>query len=255
MLPGPLDRPGLPGRSAGPRDVRSVTAVSIVREHRVVDPTVRLLGVPAIERGGQLVPSAVSRQHLAGLLFSEADDPLGALRWTLAELRRSLGVAGSLHGDPVTVGLDGASIDVVSLMGGDHDELLGLRGELLEGLHVEGCPAFESWLVVERYRVSAEIEARLRQAAMGLLVGGRAEQALAFASQADGRNLLDEGNHELLVRCLAAVGDDAGALRQVAVCEEVLGRELGVEASPVLRLPPAAPTDPGWSRSVGDPRS
>jgi tetratricopeptide (TPR) repeat protein len=35
-------------------------------------------------------------------------------------------------------------------------------------------------------------------------------------------NLLEEGNHELLVRSLAAAGDRAAALRQVAVCEDTL---------------------------------
>ena len=32
-----------------------------------------------------------SRERLATLLFPEADDPLGALRWTLSEVRRRLG--------------------------------------------------------------------------------------------------------------------------------------------------------------------
>ena len=32
-----------------------------------------------------------SREALAALLFPEADDPLGTLRWTLSALRRSLG--------------------------------------------------------------------------------------------------------------------------------------------------------------------
>ena len=34
-----------------------------------------------------------SREHLAELLFAGADDPLGSLRWNLAELRRALGPA------------------------------------------------------------------------------------------------------------------------------------------------------------------
>ena len=32
-----------------------------------------------------------SREHLAELLFTGADDPLGSLRWNLAELRRGIG--------------------------------------------------------------------------------------------------------------------------------------------------------------------
>ncbi|GFJ85891.1 AfsR/SARP family transcriptional regulator [Phytohabitans houttuyneae] len=70
---------------------------------------VRLLGPPSIDVDGSparsprgrkawallsyllLAERPPSRRHLAELLFADADDPLGALRWTLAELRRSLG--------------------------------------------------------------------------------------------------------------------------------------------------------------------
>jgi hypothetical protein len=88
---------------------------------------------------------------------------------------------------------------------------------------------------VERHRIAAVVEARLRHAALGLLAGGRAGAAVAYASRAVARNPLEEGNHELLVRCLAAAGDRPAALRQVAVCEDTLRRELGVEPSPALR--------------------
>ena len=81
--------------------------------------TIRLLGPPMIERDGEpprpprgrkswallayllLAERPPSRRHLAELLFADADDPLGALRWTLAELRRVLGQSDVLTGDPV----------------------------------------------------------------------------------------------------------------------------------------------------------
>ena len=97
--------------------------------------TIRLLGPPAIERGGVPVRSPrgrkawallgyvvladrpPSRKRLAELLFADADDPLGALRWTLAELRRALGVSDVLTGDPVVAGLDGTmAVDVQELL-------------------------------------------------------------------------------------------------------------------------------------------
>ena len=80
---------------------------------------IRLLGPPAIQRDGRpacpprgrkawallayllLADRPPSRRHLAELLFADADDPLGALRWTLAELRRALGAPGLFGGDPV----------------------------------------------------------------------------------------------------------------------------------------------------------
>lgn len=212
---------------------------------------IRLIGPPAIERYGTpvrpprgqkawallgyllLAERPVSRKHLAELLFCDADDPLGALRWTLAELRRTLDVPGVLTGDPVVVNLgEEAAVDVRQL---DPAALLELGGELLEGVHVSASPEFESWLVVERYRVSGMVEGRLRQAALALLAAGRAGEAIAYASRAVARNPLEEGNHELLVRSLAVAGDRTAALHQLAVGEDVIRRELGVEASPALR--------------------
>ena len=231
--------------------------------------TIRLLGPPAIERDGGPAPPPrgrkawallayllladrpPGRRQLAELLFGDADDPLGALRWTLAELRRALGAPGLFVGDPVATALGpGAEVDlqVLADQPADPAPLLALGGELLEGMSVASSPAFESWLVVERHRVAAVVEARLRQAAMTLLASGRAEAAVAYASRALARNPLEEGNHELLVRSLAAAGDRAAALRQVAVGEDTLRRELGVEPSASLRdaaaTPAGSPTGP-----------
>src|SRR5690349_17673658 len=76
--------------------------------------TVRLLGRPGLSRDDRPLPPPrgrkawallgyllltgrpVARQRLAELFFADARDPLGALRWTLAELRRSLGVPTAL---------------------------------------------------------------------------------------------------------------------------------------------------------------
>jgi DNA-binding SARP family transcriptional activator len=212
--------------------------------------TVRLLGRPVAERDGvacrpprgrkawallaylALAERPPGRGHLAHLLFGDADDPLGALRWTLAELRRTLGV--TLTGDPVTIGgpLD---IDVRRLVGGsDPSWVPDGPGELLEGLTLSGQAEFESWLVVQRHRLAALVESRLREAAANLLTAGRAAQAVPLAARAVACNPLDEGNHELLVRALAMSGDRAAAQRQVAVCVDLFRRELGVEPSEAL---------------------
>lgn len=233
---------------------------------------IRLLGPPALERDGRPVRSPrgrkawallsyvllaerpPSRERLAALLFGDADDPLGALRWTLAELRRALGVPDLLGGDPVVTRLgDDVAVDVHLVTRGTPDPaaLLDLGGELLEGLHLASGVQFESWLAVERDRVSALVEARLREAAVALLAAGRAADAIAYASRAVAHNPLEEGNHALLVRSLAVRGDRAAALRQVAVCEDILWREVGVEASGALReaatAGPAGPMVPAMS--------
>jgi tetratricopeptide (TPR) repeat protein len=114
-------------------------------------------------------------------------------------------------------------------------------GELLEGVSVTASPAFESWLVVERHRLAALAEARLREAALALLAAGQPGAAVAYASRAVAQNPLEEGNHELLVRSLAAAGDRTAAMRQAAVCEDTLRRELGIEPSAALLEAAAAP--------------
>lgn len=234
--------------------------------------TIRLLGPPMIDReGGPVRPPRgrkawallgylllaerpPSRRRLAELLFADADDPLGALRWTLAELRRALGVPDVLTGDPVVTTLgDGTTVDVLRLTepSADPESLLTFGGELLEGLELASCPEFESWLLVERHRISGIIEARLRQAAVALLAAGRARDAIRFASKAVAVSPREQGNHELLIRSLAMSGDRAAALRQTAVCEDLLRRDLGVEPSPALRE--AATVSPG--SAAGPPLS
>ena len=227
--------------------------------------TIRLVGPPAVERDGValrpprgrkawavlsylvLADHPPSRRSLAAMLFSEADDPLGALRWTLAELRRALFQTLELGGDPVSLTLATDVILDVHLVTRECDDtsaLLHLGAELLEGMDLSASPQFESWLLVERHRLSAMIEARLREATVSLLATGQAEEALRYAVQAVARNPLEEGNHALLVRSLAMTGDHAAALRQVAVCEDILRRELGLVTSPSLREAATARTSP-----------
>ncbi|GFJ96111.1 AfsR/SARP family transcriptional regulator [Phytohabitans rumicis] len=168
------------------------------------------------------------------------------MRWTLAELRRALTLPGAFQGDPVAAAL-GAGVVVDALWATGADAIAGpageAGGELLEGVQLPSCLEFESWLLVARHRVSAAVEARLRQEAVTLLAAGDADQAIGYASRAVAHNPLDEGNHELLVRCLAVSGDQAAALRQVEVCADLLRRELGMDPSPALRE--AATAGPG----------
>ncbi len=218
--------------------------------------TIRLLGAPAILRDGQpvrpprgrkawallgyvlLAKRPQGRRHLSEMLFGDADDPLRALRWTLAELRRCVGDVLVLDGDPLicTLGPD-VIVDVHALTDNHRDpaRLLELTGELLDGLDLSSQHVFDSWLIVERHRVAATLEARVRQAAVALLATGQAGGAVAYAARAVALNPLEEGNHELLVRALARSGDHAAALRQVAACADLMQRALGTQVSTALR--------------------
>jgi DNA-binding SARP family transcriptional activator len=212
---------------------------------------IRLLGPPAIERDGVVVTPPrghkswavlayailaerpVPRTQLAGLVFGDADDPRGALRWTLAELRRALGVPGALAGDPLELGF-AAEVDVLSLASGEPNAKL-VRGELLQGVDPGAGPEFEAWLLVERRRLAGVSEAVLRDAARGALAGGAPLDGATLASRALALNRFDDGAHELLVRCLARAGSVGAAREHADACEVLFRRELGRAPDPGVR--------------------
>jgi DNA-binding SARP family transcriptional activator len=173
------------------------------------------------------------REQLASLLFSDADDPLGAVRWNLAELRRLLGDSVGIVGQPVAITLPpGAYVDVRVLKSGTWLEAVsvpGLGAELLEGMSFPGCPGFEAWLLSERRHLQSASEAALREAALARLVAGEEDSAIDFAARLVALNPLDETYQELLIRSFAAGGDREAAARQLTACIELFRRELGVE--------------------------
>ncbi len=219
--------------------------------------SIRLLGRPSIERDGRPVEAPrgqkgwallsylvlserpVPRRELAELLFSEADDPLGALRWSVSQIRRAIGPEAEIGGDPLRLTLNPeASIDVAMLLAGtalERGDEARLTQELLDGMSVERAPAFETWLSVERRRLSAAAEGALQESALVSLAAGEHTEAVELARRAAVLNPLDEANQELLVRCLAASGDRKGALAQVEACAELFGSELGLEPSAAVR--------------------
>src|SRR5688572_13771678 len=84
-----------------------------------------------------ITESAPSREWLAELLFSDADDPLNALSWNLTQLRRLLGDEVSIVGEPVVLRLPaGTFVDVHALTAGTWMQAIdipGLGRDPLEG--------------------------------------------------------------------------------------------------------------------------
>jgi DNA-binding SARP family transcriptional activator len=227
---------------------------------------IRLLGAPQVERKGEAVAAPrgrkcwallaylilrerpASRLAISELLFPDAEDPLRALRWTLVELRRALGGSEILRGDPLQLDLPpGTRVDVLELMGDAPSISLGY-GELLDGADFDATPAFDSWLQVERRMLAGIHEQLLHNEALSRLAEGETGEAARLAAVCVARDPLDENHQELLVRCLAASGDDLAALRQVEVCTKLFREQLGREPGPALRdaagsglalLPPA----------------
>jgi DNA-binding SARP family transcriptional activator len=104
----------------------------------------------------------VAREQLASLLFAQADDPLGAPRWNLAELRRLLGQREALKGSRVALLPPGTYADVRVLTSESWlaaSQIPGLRLELLAGVDVPASLGFEAWLVNERRQMMASSSA------------------------------------------------------------------------------------------------
>lgn len=218
--------------------------------------TIRLLGRPVLDRqegnGYQfrsrkswalLAYLLLSERHptraqLASLLFSEANDPLRALRWSLAEIRRGLGEEASLEGDPVILDLPKDTIvDVEVLARGswvDAVALPGLGDDLLSGVTVRNGAGFESWLLSEQRYIAAASEAILHEAALATMSRGALRDAITYAARALAMNALDENHQALLIKLYRMAGDTVAAERQLAACTELFASELGVKPGPAI---------------------
>src|SRR5690348_7160497 len=235
-------------------------------DHAETMTTIQLLGHPQITRGpaggyrfrsrkswGLLAYLILSerppaRSQLATLLFGGADDPVRALRWGLAEIRRALGNGASVDGDPVVLQLpDGAVVDVQLVLKGTWMDAVGLPGlgsDLLEGLAIKGAAAFETWLLAQQRHAAAASEAVLHEAALGSMARGSLEAAIGYAVRAAAMSPLDENHQALLIRLYRMAGDDDAAAKQFAACTKALRDELGVAPGPAVQ---AAMRQPGYA--------
>ena len=175
-----------------------------------------------------------SRQQLIDLLFTDAEDPAGTLRWNLSELRRLLGGPDTVgSGNVVQLRLpEGSVIDVHVLMGGTSGEaveLPGLGRELLEGMDIDASPGFTAWLLGERRHLQGLSEAVLREGALRALASGNARAAVELATRLVAADPLNEDAHVLLIRAFAATGDEVAVERQLSASVDLFRRELGVE--------------------------
>lgn len=223
---------------------------------------IRLFGRPCVERDGLVAPAPrgqktwvllamlvlahrpISRAWAAEMLFGAAADPRGALRWAVAELRRKLGDAATLDGDPLIVRFaPRTGVDVVDAV---PQNVLGLLVDgrlptLLEGADLADLPEAACWLTRNREACRRSLVTQLTVAVESNLTAGSVDDAVTGAHALVEDDPLEESRHLLLVRALVASGDRSGALAAVRRCDAVLTRELGVTVSPVLTAAASAP--------------
>jgi predicted ATPase/DNA-binding SARP family transcriptional activator len=184
----------------------------------------------------------VSREHLADLLWPDKSASRGRanLSWQLHHL--STLAPGRLDATPDAVrfrrdssrglDLDGFTAlaeekDAVALA----DAAALYRGDLLEGLHLDGCADFEVWLTGERERWR-----RWAGRLLGDLVAhhtelGERHEALRYARRLLELEPWQEEAHRQVMRLLALDGQRAAALRQYDECARILESELGLPPS------------------------
>ncbi|WP_024365341.1 SARP family transcriptional regulator, partial [Arthrobacter sp. TB 26] len=240
---------------------------------------IRLLGPPTIESSGTtppqpkgrkawavlaylaLQPEGISRSRTATLLFPDAADPLGALRWNLSELRRTLsGVA--ISGDPLRLAfVQPWRCDALELVGTANGHGLDPRrfnGQLLEGLTFADSPVFDSWLADQRYRLENCVQSLLYEGALAALASGTPADAVELATLALRRDPFHADCTAVLVKALVALGEHRRAREEVAKCADLYHRELGLPLPAEVRraLSDSAPdTDPGIPATVATVRS
>lgn len=213
---------------------------------------IKLLGEPAIlsgdgphqpVRGHQawallarvlLARAPLDRRSLALELFPEAADPLGALRWCLAALRKALNCPDCLSGDPIAHDFPAAiDVDLWHLEKGDLD--IEAAGPLLGGLNPRSSPEFSTWLMIERERIAGLIEGKIRQETIRALAIADHDRAIRLAELGARQSPLNESAHILLVKSLAGAGRHEAALAHVAKTEAVFLAEFGEKPSSALR--------------------
>ncbi|MGP4033867.1 tetratricopeptide repeat protein [Pseudarthrobacter sp. 1C304] len=210
---------------------------------------IRLLGPPRIESPGAappqpkgrkawavlaylaLQPDGASRGRTATLLFPDAADPLGALRWNLSELRRTLpGI--SLTGDPLRLAvLPPWHCDALELVGatpGGGADPRRFEGQLMEGLSFADSPVFDSWLADQRYRLENCVQSLLYEGSLAALAAGAPADAVELASRALRRDPFHADCTAVLVKALVALGEHRRAREEVTKCADLYHRELGL---------------------------
>lgn len=175
----------------------------------------------------------MGRRELAAEIFSEVEDPLGALRWCLASLRKALG-SKTLQGDPINLKLPPeAYVDVWAMDAGEVPNTDSTR--FLDGVEPASGAEFETWLMIEREHVASELFGLLRRESMRALSAGNYPKARTLAERAVTCRPLDESAHIIFVRCLSASGEMAAAVAHVEATEARILHEIGKKPSPALR--------------------
>jgi pimeloyl-ACP methyl ester carboxylesterase/DNA-binding SARP family transcriptional activator len=196
-----------------------------------------------------LAGTEVSRRELARLLFPEAEEPLGVLRWHLVHVRNAAPsfVARRLRATrdvvalsiPTDVALFRAGMQVVSRRPetpGAARALALYRGDLLAGLTVSAAAEFDNWLYVAQ-------EGARRDFRRGTLAFARwatnhqaARHALEPLARLVTVDPYCEDGHVMLIEAYDALREAERAAKAYERYQRIVRHELAAEPQPSLVL-------------------
>jgi len=109
------------------------------------------------------------------------------------------------------------------------------KGDFLAGFTLQGCTAFEEWLLLQREAYRQEMIWATGQLSHGFELSGNLEKALLYANQQVALDSLNESSHRQIMGLLVKAGRLNDALAQYAACQKILADELGIEPGQATR--------------------
>ncbi|OAN36318.1 SARP family transcriptional regulator [Chloroflexus islandicus] len=196
---------------------------------------------------------AVTRDELSYLLWPDAPQTVARqrLRRSLSQLRQTIGViadqivisTSQVHSSLLRFNSEHCRVDAREFLRlSQHVRALPppqslsmiaeaatlYRGPLLNGIELEEAPEFEHWLQQQRYHFERLYFDVIVRAIDGYAHIGDLPRALAVAEQALVIDALSEEVHRKIMWLYAKLGQRSSAIRQFALCLDLLERELAV---------------------------
>lgn len=234
-----MDHPPVEFRILGPTELR-IRAIDVDNGQVRSPKRLALLAYLALAADGFR-----RRDQIVGLLWPDQSQEAARaqLRKAVHVLREGLGSdailsrgGGELRVDPAHVWCDAAAL-LAHADAGHWPEALALyRGDVLEGVFVEGvAQEFEEWLADRRRALRQAATTAAWECARLEEVRGDLRAAAAMARRALDLAPDDEAGVRRLIELLDRHGDRAGALRFYESWEARLHAEFGVEPAPETR--------------------
>ncbi len=154
------------GQGAPALEIRMLGSLTM-RRHEVTLMLPASRKVRALLAYLALARHPIARSHLCELLWDVPNDPRGELRWSLSKIRGFVDEPDrrriSAQGDTVKLDLTDCFVDATEVAAATQaiEALPYVRlkalaalfaGDFLDGLELDGCPAFAAWLAAQRRR-------------------------------------------------------------------------------------------------------